>query len=605
MVKRYCITLLTALAIGLPAPVVAQEAASGTSEAPPLAPYQMEDALAVVIVPNLPATFDQVADLVARFNPQINRATLRAMVGQGVQDPTLSGLGAQGAFAVVIAPPAGAFLARPSFVAMLEVTPEKQAEYLEKIQSSGNACTVSDGWLVVAPDASNLAAGAGLPAQVRARYLSGKRPAEAVVDVNLKTVFKQWGNQIDGLLQTLPMLMAMGQMNNPMAQGVSPQAMQTQMQILVAELRVLNSLARQLEAFRLSLRFPDGGILVTKTATVAPDTNLAAFNRATATSARDLGRLLPSDSPIRAFASYNSKAYTDLITLEGRKVLQEMNIARDTADSIMALLTQSAHLYGNGMALEMAFDGKPISGTMIARLESDSDETLATFESTFEQVEKSGLLDFYKQMGMPMTMDFRQNVRAYKDVPIHALDLSIEMDENAPAQVKAMMDLMASFQYEVAIMDKTLVYAFGDRDMDGLIDRVLAGPLASAAAAPLKAEQYFGDGGSWYADVNLASLVGFAILSAQTAMAAQPVPPGDQAQVLKTFEEIRQAFENADPILMRGSEEDLTMTCEILAPQSLIDRIAGVILNIRQVAASAPKTAPVSPPAVMVEEVQE
>ena len=201
------------------------------------------------------------------------------------------------------------------------------------------------------------------------------------------------------------------------------------------------------------------------------------------------------------------------------------------------------------------------------------------------ELEATGFLDFYTDMGMPMSFEFKEKVRQYKGVSIHQFRTEISMDQMMPVQRQQMAAMnLTNMLYEVAILDGLIAYAMGNTTMESIIDSIKG---STPGPSSLAARRIFPAGGFYYGDTDIGRYLEF-VSSMMPKMPGNPMP----------FDQIGIALQGAPPITSAGHSGGGMVQWSLNVPADLLAKIGQAALAIQmqrmqqQVGAPAPAPAP-------------
>lgn len=526
---------------------------------PPQPPPALDEALVVVAIPDLHGFLDGAEALKGQILPDMPPNFIKSMLGANLGDPTLSCVPVGEGAAVVIYPKH-----EIAFI-VIEVAKDK-AEGLKMAAGGMGMQTESvDSLMVMAFDPKGLNAGKALAKQAQDKWLSKSVP-EAILTIKMAKTLNTFDQQINAFMAGIPMMMMMAQSQVPQAQKSSPEAMQAQTRILEAEIRVLQSLLRQIDTVTVHLSGNGDGLHVKKEISVVPGTNLAEFAARNPGTVKDLpGAFLPGNGLIRACFVCDGKALQTLATKEADTVMQAMNMTKDERKTITDLIEISLKTWSNSAALEfMPPNALSLAGASISVVE-DPANALDAIRKTADFFKTDGMAGFYKSMGMPMEMKFTEKARTHNGVDIHSFNMQFDLSGMPPQQAEMTKAFLDMSHYDVAIVDKYQIQAYGDEKIENVIDQVKSG---KATAKPMAAQKAFGPGQGWYVDLNLAGYV------EMVGKAIAPILPAGQTNPIPV---IANAMRGASPIIVSGGQDGSVFTSQATVPSDLIANMINAV----------------------------
>jgi hypothetical protein len=542
---------------GGPLPGAPAAPAAGALGAPPLGavqppaapapePASLDDAWGVACIGDISGFVDGLGQLTGQFQPMMNAMMIKGLLGgQVFQDPTFEGLPAGSGVAVV-------FFAPMRYVTFLEVAPAKTDAYVTALQAAGQQpgspvggvlrfVDKADGLVVGGSSQGDLAIAKKFAAEVKKRYLDG--PGKPTLNV---TVFPQKGlplvePQILPLLQMASAMKKTQQNQQGANVGVAPEATpaggMTPERIGEAEARVALSLAHQTNTLDLTFAPAGGGVRWEAAAAVKPDSNLGKFLATAPPKSTNVLALLPAHGAVRGALAFDPNAMTVLVKSESDALTTQMALTPDEKDALQKYQDMQSGMQASAAAFDFVVPGGPLaSGSAIYEV-VDPVKAIASFKDAPQKMQ--GLMKMNEAMGMKMTMNFQENARQVKGVPVHRFNMTMQMD---PAKMRLQAgqdDLLKKmfgdgFNYDVATVDKLLLLAVGGQSMDDLIGAAQA--KSNGASRPLTALTVFGTSGTGYGDLDVGMLAKVLVAvfaqdaAGQNAMGMKPADIADGLQ---------------------------------------------------------------------------
>ncbi len=327
----------------------------------------------------------------------------------------------------------------------------------------------------------------------------------AVINVQLADIVKIFEAQINMVMMMMPGMMMQGAAQLPEAQMKN---MQTMGRLVEGEMRVLVSLASQVDSLEIRVLPSKESLEISHILSAKKDSNLAALITAPDTLIPDpaisASMLEPGTMGIEMFIG-NPDALMAFIDAETQKIITEMKL--DPAK--IATWTDMVKSWSTLMSGSLAetFSMSLTEGYSVGYIGTVQDEQklLTMLEALPEMMQP--FMKMYEEMGMPMQMDLKMNVRNYKDLSIHQYDFSYdiaEMDPLMAEQFKLMkMDKMNS---ELTVSGNRLLWTMGGQSLDQLIDRLASGEKGGEG---LHARKVYPEGGIAYYDLDMGAYMGF------------------------------------------------------------------------------------------------
>ncbi len=475
----------------------------GSAESAPM-PTSLDEAVVVVTVGDLNGLLENVGSLIQQFNPMMTGQMLKGQVGAFFEDPMFEGFPPGSGATFLVFPSAG----EPFLVGYIEVAPSKIDSYLAAIKKQGDEAIKADGLIVLGDNASHLALGQKFAAQVKQQYLSGqgKPSLKAVLNMDKLVAFVEplAVNNFFPMMANQAKMMAQAQAGAPGAVGQPTAAqMETQMKILEAEVRGLLNVSKQVKTVDLEILVNQSGVRIEEGIHAKTGSDLARFFESRSAPVSSLTALLPAKGALRGVMSYNTAALENLVKKEAEVLFNQMQTTGPDRKLIQDWIDMTFGIYAGGYAADMMTPGDSLLGGSMIYTVKDPTEALKMMESMSEKMK--GMLKMYEDMGMPMSIDFQKNVGKHKDVDIHRFSLDIDMSSAGPEAERMMKVMMGErMSYDVAIIDKTMVYTMGDNKIEEMIDAVKN--KSHPGNLPLKAQQVYGPKAMAYADIRVPEL---------------------------------------------------------------------------------------------------
>ncbi len=541
--------VLGAVAVRAQAPAAPAPAAGGTPG--------LENAIVTISVGDLPGFLNNFSTVAAKIQPTMTAESFKALIGgQFFGDPQLQGFAPGTGMAVVVLPP------NPQLV-FAQVAPSQRDAYLQAAKMKAPGTVVAGDLLATSSDPTMANLATQLAPAVKNSLLTGAGKPTVKVSLNSNMAATMLEGILPGLMQNIAAAQQQ-QKTAPAGLAATPEAMQAQQQILDAEVRVFVSLLKQLKTLDLEVAPANGDLGLTVTFNALPDTNLAKLFAAPTKPVTALMQMTPGKGAFRMVSASNGPELRKAIQTETDAILAQMQLTEETKKSVKDMIEMSVGTYGDGFALDMCIPGAPLmSGTMIYADVEDPQKVLTMLQTAPEKMQ--GFLKMYEQMGMPMQMNLQMNVRQHKNLPIHRFNTSLQVT-NAPAEIKNMMDALMGpqFGYDLAVVDKKIVYSMGGEKVEEMIDALLAGK--HPAAKPFKAHEVFGNDQQLYADLDVATLVKSVFGIVQKAAPANAINPQMNAQV-------EAMFAGAEPITLAGRSQGTQFAVQAKIPGTVITGI--------------------------------
>jgi hypothetical protein len=517
-------------------------------------PVVLDEALICVTASDFHGLVDGVGSVVAKVQPMFNGVMLKQMMGNAIGDPQLEGIPAGKGLAVVM-------LTESNYFAVAEIAASKLESYTNVLSSMGMQLQVEDELLVVAKDAASLKMGVDLAEEVEDRLLDNRSPSLRIA-ARPAAYFEMRQQDIDKMMFMLPMMMG----SQLQQEGVSQEQTMMTARFLEGKVRVLISLAKQLGAYEVEVLPKGGDLYFTEVMDAVEGSNLERlFSAPTKIPYNDkLGAGLLDDGALELdIHLQNPDALMDFVEAEAKALSSVMSLNEGVISNYLAMCREWMDVFGGTISESILNgDGGKFGASYIVELKNEQ-KALELLKDVQRQWEKSGVDALYKEVGCPVTMEFAEAVRTYKEVPIHQLKVNIDTTAMAEDQ-KAALDLMMgeAFSMDLAFAKGVMVYTTESGKMDAILDQLVA--AEPVQVAPLAARKQFPSDGFIYLDLNVERYMEFAGL-----LMKDDVPELAQMAAL---------FKGVEPVVVAGYCDDGLVQMRSRIPGDLITRIAQVVL---------------------------
>ena len=509
-------------------------AASMTQAALVEKPVVLKDAMLTATVSDLHGFIDEACTIGSKFHPMMNSMMLKSMGGMQIGDSGFRGVAPGTGGALVMLAPENMFV-------VLEVVPEKKDLYLAFVEEQ--VCVPAkyvDGVVVMGSDPDLLSEYVAMVPAVKKQLLS-RRSATLRVACSPSLLTSQFAAEIQQGVQMMTMGMSaeMGDMSK----------------VLEGEVRVLLSLASQCNAYELEISPSAGALRINETISAVPGSRLDAFLKAPVVNKPNpnLGCKMLGDGVV-SFESFvaNPSAMNTLIKGEAVAVLQAMGLDAGCLDAWLELM---AALYENcgGMLCEtIGFGGEdfPVDVRCVCEMK-DGAAALGFVKSSCQA--DGVVAQFCKGLGVPVTMDYTENVGECKGVKLHR----VSVDVSGEAGMAMEMMGIGNYELDLALVGNVLVGAPKDA-----MDQVVGAVQQGTKPHKIQARKVFPSGGDFYVDFDLAQL----------AKGAKSMVPPEMSSYLDVVE-------GADPISAACFSGGGAAKISIDIPESLISKIGAFVMQ--------------------------
>ncbi|MDF7825116.1 hypothetical protein P4B35_13920 [Pontiellaceae bacterium B12227] len=516
-------------------------------------PVVMDEAMLSVTVSDFHGLMDEVGGVAAQVSPMMNGPMIKSMLGMQLGDPGLAGIPVGSGLSIVA-------LDMTNIFAVVEVAEAQSASYISTAQSKGMMAKYVNGALILASSEAVLAKGAAKSDAVK-NVLLAKRSPTLKIAMQPVAIMDRNKEAIDGFMQMLPALMGQSMMQQP---GATLDSTASITKLLEGELRVLLSVAGQCDKVEVIVAPKDGSIKLSETFIPKAGTPLAALVNAPVKAEPNpkIQAGLLGDAAIKYDFHYaNVDALGDFVSSEALKLVQEMNLEDINVDATIAAMQKWLDIYG-GTGCEVVDFGE--DGKMKVRYVTEiSNEAKALDALKSMSTDMAPFLKLYEELGIPMALEFKENVREAAGTKVHQFVLKMDFT-SMPAEQKEQMAGMGldNMVYELAITDGKMFYSEPGA-IEGLIQAVKAGKSTSK----LQARTDYPAGGFYYFDLDMGAYMAF------VAMMMPEVP---EAAMMK--QQMATMFDGVPPITSAGFKKDGCVQWGITIPGELLAKYGQMIM---------------------------
>jgi hypothetical protein len=354
--------------------------------------------------------------------------------------------------------------------------------------------------------------------------------------------------------------------------------------ILEAEIRILLSLARQCDTAGMVLTPKDGSLAISKTIVPRENTRLSTLINAPKVVGENpkIQSGLLGDAAVAVDGTMgNPEAVTVFLVAETEQLIREMNLQGLNVSNIVTSLKKWMNIYNGSFCETIDFGSERGFAVNYALAVKDEAAAFALFKNI--QEEMGPLIRMYENLGMPMALDFKENVREYKGVNIHQFKLAISLEQLPEEQRMQMKGMnLTNMLFDMAILNGSLLYSKDGTKMEILIDRIMDDAFT---APPLKARGVYPDGAFYYVDIDVARYLSL-VASMMPQVPTNPIP------------QLAAMLQGSDPVTSAGFREDGAVMWSVTIPGSLIGKL-GQFVMLMQMQQMQQGTAPQGMPMVV------
>ncbi len=287
----------------------------------------------------------------------------------------------------------------------------------------------------------------------------------------------------------------------PDSPGTQPKNMQKFTQnIMNMYADILQKLMKEARYFSIAINPKPNVLNITKTLTAVPGTDMAnMFASDTSTDRKNNLLNYLQDGAMMNFGVKINKYFWKECNLKGIDLFtimagESMNV--DDIEKMKALLEDGIDCLGGPMACSVSIDteNKPPFIAKYVIAVKDKNKFNQLIENSMQLFTTSGILDFYKDMGIETSFEIQRGVDSYKNVSIDSAKLTMKSTDAASPQGQMINNMYGGgFDYRWGIVNGLCVLTIGsnaDSSIRELIDqvktrRIQMGPEVKAALALL------------------------------------------------------------------------------------------------------------------------
>jgi hypothetical protein len=335
--------------------------------------------------------------------------------------------------------------------------------------------------------------------------------------------------------------------------------------------------ARETETLVLELVPGAKGAQINLALTPKAKSSLADYLASPVGSPADLIKLLPAKGAVRGAMAVNPQALDKFMNQIVDVACKDANVTPPDRDAFLSMIKDSTGMGADAFAMDMLVPGQSLmTGSSAVRI-SDPAQGIAQIERSVQNMKTGSVAKMYEKMGVKMDVQFSKNVRQYKGTQIHQFKMALDtvssggLQGQAPevaSMQQAMQKLMGKVQYEIAVVDKTMVSALGGESVDSLIDAAKA--KSNPSAKPLAAATVFPGDAKALFDLDGGKLV----QSVMTAISSA-IPGGEEAS--KEMQAKTAPLIGAQPITAAIFLQGGGAQAKLLVPADFLTKVGQVV----------------------------
>jgi len=386
---------------------------------------------------------------------------------------------------------------------------------------------------------------------------------------NVQQVSETFGTLISAKIEeikTITKSMQAGQ------SGASPESIQNIMNMYSGILEVL---MKETKSLSIGINPKPDVLNITETISAMPGTDMAKMLTAEGSSQRD-NKLLSylEDGAVANFGAAINTPFWKMLNVRGIDIFAAMAGGSMSADNIKEMKTLATEIFDSiegPVVYSVSSDTKNKPPFAVKYLIAVKDEKKFNqiIEKATDLMKTSGIMDFYKSMGMETSFSMEKAVDSYKGVSINSAKLTMKATDTTSLQAQMITSMYGEgFDYRWGIDDGLFICAVsGDVNstIRELIDEVKADSpkqIASEMKAALSLLPQ-ANKADFVLTINVLRFFNMA-----TSMVPMPIPPMD--------------FQTKSNIVVAGSAADSRMVVNIAVPKQHLIEIMATFMAMQQ-----------------------
>jgi len=460
----------------------------------------LEDTVGYIRIKNLNTLLENLDYWASRINPQMPPNSVRMMVGQYMGDPTLAGLDSARSPMILILNP------KKYPNPLVLYLPVKDAAKIQQgIQAKGSFTAVRDQTLIAGDDQSSVMKGVEYWGKVKS-FAAGAMDTDAMVYADVEKLMSLFQEDIKQKIKEFQAQMSMMQQMQTGQQNMAAQ--QKQME---AQMDAAFKMLQELKTFSLKTDVKKEGLLPTMLLEAKPQSELASlFSPKKAPPSPTLIKMVP-DGAVKLSYAGDSEAVAEFGTKMTDRFMNSGAFTPEQIQEVKKYQQLQKETMGDQMAGSLFAPGvSGINGVMIYKIK---DEKKAL--ELIRQSAKQAMMANNPASQVKINAKLSENVRKLGDVNVHKLSVQISSDNPMAAQSLTMFIPGGVLNFEMAIVDKNLVYSLGTS-----IDQIIKQLKSGSGTTTLAAFSDFSSPGQLNVDINPLGVVK-GIMGPMLAMIAQ------------------------------------------------------------------------------------
>jgi len=386
---------------------------------------------------------------------------------------------------------------------------------------------------------------------------------------NMQQVSGTFGSMIFAKIEEIKTMMKSMEANQ---QVTSPASVQNIMNMYAS---ILETLMKETQSVSITINPKSDVLNITKTISAVPGTDMAKMLTADATSQRENTLLTYlEDGAMANFGATMNTAFWKMLNVRSIDLLAMMSgdsISAEDITEFKTLATNATDCLEGPLAYSFSNNAKNKPPFALKYVIAVKDEKQFTqlMEKATDIMKTSGLMDFYKSLGIETSFDMKRDVDSYKGISISSAKLSMKSIDATSPQAQMIMSMYGDgFDYRWGMTDGLFVCAVsGDVDstIRELIDQVKTDSPKQIGAEMKAALSLLpeADKADFVVTFNVLRLFNFA-----TSMVPIPIPPMD--------------VQTKSNIIIAGRAADSRMVVNIAVPKQHLIEIVSAVMTMMQ-----------------------
>jgi hypothetical protein len=389
---------------------------------------------------------------------------------------------------------------------------------------------------------------------------------------NIQQVSNTFGPIISSKIEEIKTVMKTVGANQP---GASAANIQNVMNMYAS---ILETLMKEAKSLSITINPKPDVLNITKTVSAVPGTDMAKMLTGDTSSQHENTLLMYlEDGAVANFGATMNTSFWKMLNSKGIDLCAAMcgeSMSEKNIAEIKTLITDVTNCLEGPVAYSVLNDAgnKPPFAVKYVIAVKDGNKFDQIIEKSTEIMKTSGIMDFYKSMGMETSFSIEKGVDNYKGVPINSAKFTMKVTDTNSPQAQMINSMYGDgFDYRWGTVDGICAFAFSS-DVDSTIHKLID---EVKAESPKQIGTEMKNTLALLPESNKADfLLTFNILrffKMVTSMMPLPIPPMDA--------------QTKSNIVIAGSAADGKMVVNIAVPKQHLTEIMAAFMAMQQKAA--------------------